>query len=139
MSACCTTTSNEKPKNVKQDCPGCGHTSLIVSTKTVLHHIKQPWMLEHAACMFFFCRNPNCDTVYFSNTSFIMKTSDVRTPVGIKTRSGDAIICYCFGVNQTDANQLTKDFVIAQTKKSNCSCETANPSGRCCLKDFPRF
>jgi hypothetical protein len=28
--------------------------------------------------------------------------------------------------------------VMAQTKAGLCSCDTSNPSGRCCLKDFPK-
>ena len=49
------------------------------------------------------------------------------------------MLCYCFGVSRADfdRNPGTKDFVTAQTKAGLCACETSNPSGRCCLKDFP--
>jgi len=48
-------------------------------------------------------------------------------------------VCYCFGVSRSDFRNdpATKDYVIAQTKAGLCSCDTSNPSGRCCLKDFP--
>ena len=32
----------------------------------------------------------------------------------------------------------TKEFVMAQTKAQNCACEIRNPSGKCCLVDFPK-
>jgi len=50
------------------------------------------------------------------------------------------MLCYCFGVSSADfeRNPATRDFVMAQTKANLCSCETSNPSGRCCLKDFPK-
>jgi hypothetical protein len=28
--------------------------------------------------------------------------------------------------------------VIEQTRLHNCACDVRNPSGRCCLKDFPK-
>ena len=28
--------------------------------------------------------------------------------------------------------------IVEQTKNARCSCETSNPSGRCCLKVFPK-
>jgi len=31
-----------------------------------------------------------------------------------------------------------RDFVVAQTRLGLCACDTRNPSGRCCLIDFPR-
>ena len=36
------------------------------------------------------------------------------------------------------ANKEIKDFVIKSTKEKTCACTTRNPSGKCCLKDFPK-
>jgi hypothetical protein len=50
------------------------------------------------------------------------------------------LLCYCFGISREDFKRDPglRDFVVAKTKAGECSCETKNPSGRCCLKDFPK-
>jgi hypothetical protein len=60
--------------------------------------------------------------------------------VGAKDLSGNAPLCYCFGVSKADAinDPAIRDYVLTKTKRGICSCETSNPSGCCCLKDFPR-
>jgi len=35
------------------------------------------------------------------------------------------------------SDKRLKDFVVEQTKADVCACDIRNPSGRCCLKDFP--
>jgi hypothetical protein len=51
----------------------------------------------------------------------------------------DLIICYCFDIRLSDyvKNPALKDFVLEKTKAGLCSCKSKNPSGNCCLKDFP--
>jgi hypothetical protein len=106
----------------------------------MLHHIKQPWS-HKLSDQQYYCGNPSCDVVYLSEDTTIIKKSGIRTSIGVKEQSGDALICFCFGVSKAEAasNEDVKNFVIKQTKESMCSCDTANPSGRCCLKDFPKF
>jgi hypothetical protein len=43
-------------------------------------------------------------------------------------------------VSKTDYldNPGTREFVVEQTKLKHCACEVQNPSGKCCLKDFPK-
>jgi len=142
MSDCCVSTSEQaKPKTVKRKCPSCEQLCLDVPRKTILQHIKEPWRRELSEQDYYFCRTPACVVIYFSNDDKTINQSELRTRIGIKERADDALICYCFGVNKVDAatKKEVKDFVIKQTKESNCSCETTNPSGRCCLKDFPKF
>ena len=71
----------------------------------------------------------------------VLHKADIRTRIGIKEQDDKALICFCFGVSKAVAatNKSVKDFVVKQTKQSSCACETSNPSGRCCLKDFPKF
>ena len=89
---------------------------------------------------YFFCDDPNCDVVYFGEDKSVILKSQLRTKVGLKEATEDALLCYCFGVTKADglSNPSIKNFVSAETKQGLCSCETSNPSGRCCLKDFPR-
>ena len=138
MMKCCK--PEGKPKRLKTECPMCARSSLNVQLKTMLHHVKQAWMFKITDQQYFYCRNPKCDVVYFAADATPIKQSDIRTLIGIKEQSEYALICFCFGVSKKQAatNNKVKDFVIKQTKELRCSCETANPSGRCCLKDFPK-
>jgi hypothetical protein len=51
----------------------------------------------------------------------------------------DKMLCYCFSISLDDyiKNPALKDFVLEKTKAGACMCKTMNPSGKCCLKDFP--
>jgi hypothetical protein len=89
---------------------------------------------------YFFCADPECDVVYFADDDSIITKSQLRTTVGVKESSNDTPACYCFGVTKADAisDPGIREYVMHQTKHAQCSCDVSNPSGRCCLKDFPR-
>ena len=140
MSDCCPANKESEQHPKKHVCPKNGNQYLEVPFGTVLHHVNKPWELalkEQACC---FCDDPHCDVVYFGIDGSTITKDQLRTKVGIKETDADALICYCFGVSKTEAqtNTKAKKFVVEQTKDSLCSCRTYNPSGRCCLKDFPK-
>jgi hypothetical protein len=119
-------------------CPVNGQEYKSVTLRTILHHINSPWEWTEKQQGYFFCDDPSCDVVYFGEDDSVITTSEIRTVVGIKACTPDALTCYCFGVSNLDA-QLhpdIRDFVARKTKAGACSCDTSNPSGRCCLKDF---
>ncbi|MEQ1668145.1 MAG: hypothetical protein ABL868_06790 [Sulfuriferula sp.] len=133
MSDCCTTQQH------KTDCPGCQHPSNSVSAATMRHHLHQPWQWQASeSAGYYFCDQPDCSIIYFSDEGEHWQQTDLRTHVGIKHPSTDALICYCFGVHYAEAGTVTREYVIGLTKSDSCACITHNPSGRCCLKDFPR-
>ena len=140
MSDCCSFNKESEQHPKRHVCPKNGKPYLEVPYGTVLHHIKKPWELALKEMPYYFCDDPLCNVVYFGLDDSTIKKNQLRTQVGIKETSEDALICYCFGVSKTEAktNDQAKVFVIEQTKNSTCSCTTHNPSGRCCLKDFPR-
>lgn len=139
MSDCCHTECKASLP-AKRRCPRSGSESLSVPLKTVLHHVKQPWRLAGKTENYYFCEDADCDVVYFGEDDSLIKTTELRTVVGIKTQDRDALLCYCFGVSRAALAEepMLRDYVVQQTKAGLCSCETHNPSGRCCLKDFPR-
>lgn len=147
MSDCCSSTcqseikSDSKSKTVKQECPVCGHLALNVATRTMLQHIKDVWRHDPGEEQYYFCPTKDCDVVYFAENAETLRKTNIRTRIGIKEQDDNALICYCFGVSKAVAatNKEARDFVVKQTKESICACETANPSGRCCLKDFPKL
>lgn len=139
MSDCCPTACGHNGTHNTHPCPVNGKEYKGVSVKTVLHHIKAPWVWRGDHQKYYFCDDPECDVVYYGQDDTIIKKSELRTTVGIKEKSDEALVCYCFGITAQEAatNPLARAFVIKETKEHVCECETRNPSGRCCLKDFP--
>ena len=141
MNHCCSQSgpSHQAPK--KLACPVNHKDYIRVPLKTILHHLKQSWNYTLIEQAYYYCDDPDCEVVYFSEDNSVIKKSELRTPIAAKEKYQDAFICHCFGVSLEDVtlNPDIKEFVIQQTKQGNCSCETSNPSGRCCLKDFPKI
>jgi hypothetical protein len=140
MSACCTPSACEADHPKKHRCPANGREYPEVPVRTIAHHIKDAWLWRPTASRYFFCDDPECDVVYFGEDSSTIPRSQLRTRVGMKEGADDSPLCYCFGVSRGDYRRdpASRDFVVAQTRTGLCSCETSNPSGRCCLKDFPK-
>jgi len=140
MSDCCSTHGLQKSFAKKHKCPVDGKEYGLVSAKTIKHHIKEPWLWNEKHQGYYFCSKPDCSVVYFGQDDSIIEKSSVRTEVGIKAKSDSALICYCYGVTMAQAkiNAQARQFVIEETKQKRCACETKNPSGKCCLSDFPK-
>ena len=139
MNHCCSTPREDTIAPSRRRCPVNGLEYSNVPVKTLLHHIRKPWMWNSKVQGYYFCDDPECDVVYFGQDGSQIRRADLRTPVGVKEDSPDAMVCYCFGVSRSEALQLpaTREYVIRNTREGLCSCETSNPSGRCCLKDLP--
>ena len=124
----------------KHKCPVDGEVYSEVSAQTIIHHLSKPWNWDDQGESFYFCDAPDCDVIYFSATGRIITQDQLRTAVGQKDCSESATLCYCFGVTRGAylKDQRIKAYVVDQTRKQTCACDSRNPSGRCCLKDFPR-
>lgn len=140
MSTCCSKTNSTDSLPKKSVCPANGKEYGLVSTETIKHHIKSPWVWQSMEQGYYFCSDPDCPVVYFGQDNSVIKSDDLRTEVGIKSKSSDALICYCYGITKADANndQLARQFVAEQKTSGSCACKARNPSGKCCLADFPR-
>lgn len=140
MSDCCSSSGHNTAHPQKYPCPINGLACLEVSARTIAHHIKGAWEWSPTATRYFFCDDPECDVVYFGEDGSTILNSRLRLQPGPKDRSDEGLLCYCFGVTRGDfqRNSATREFVILQTNVGQCSCETSNPSGRCCLRDFPK-
>ncbi|HEY6094307.1 MAG TPA: hypothetical protein VIU93_05065 [Gallionellaceae bacterium] len=107
------------------------------------HHCpppQAPWQWQDNGANYYFCADPACDIVYFGDDGSIIRKAQLRTVVGVKETADSAPLCYCFGVSRADAmsNPAIREYVVQQTRLGLCTCDTSNPAGRCCLKDFPR-
>ncbi len=140
MTGCCSLPDGGTALPKKHRCPANGLEYAEVSARTIAHHIKASWSWTPTASRYFFCDDPACNVVYFGDDDSTIVASQLRTRIGAKEGSHDSLLCYCFGIRNADLQRdpAIKDFVIEQTRAGRCSCETSNPSGRCCLRDFPR-
>lgn len=140
MTECCSSSGCDSTHPGKQRCPVNGQEYSGVSMRTIAHHLGEAWVWRPTGQRYFFCDDPACEVVYFGDDGSTILKSQLRTRLGAKEMSDEALLCYCFGVTKRDFrdNPATRDFVVAQTKAGQCSCDTSNPSGRCCLKDFPK-
>lgn len=140
--SCCSTSDDSCSKRAgKLTCPENNKLYKSVSQLTVLHNLLAPWKNFSAEVTYYFCEDPDCEVIYFTETCSIFKKPDIRSLFkNTKADSNDDLICYCFGVSKNDYldNPETREFVVEQTKLKNCACELRNPSGKCCLKDFPK-
>jgi hypothetical protein len=146
MDNCCDNQTSNKKGNEKSSfprkftCPVNEQQYTEVAKKTILQHIKSPWNMQLKEQQYYFCDDPNCDVVYFGLTGSVINKNELRTVVGKKEKSDEMLVCYCFGVSKKIAKEHVevKAYVTQQTKDKNCACDVRNPSGRCCLKDFPK-
>ena len=139
MGSCCYSETCRTAEKKRRSCPVNGTECLSVATRTIAHHLKQPWRWTVRDQNYYFCEDPECEVAYFADDDSVILTSQLRTEVGVKTPHDDALLCYCFGITKSDAKRdpSIREYVVQQTSNKVCSCETSNPSGRCCLKDFP--
>lgn len=139
MSDCCSSPDAAGNTPKKHCCPVSGRECQRVSATTILHNISRPWLWTVKNQGYYFCDDPKCDVVYFGQDDSVITTSGLRIPVGVKEETTNSMLCYCFGITLKDAitNPEVKIFVAKRTKEKQCACNIKNPSGRCCLKDFP--
>ena len=135
MNSCCA--PEESPK--KHLCPACQASGSKVALRTMLHHLQNPWQATLPQQAYYFCTSADCDVVYFGLDNQQFTTNQLRQPISQKNPSPETLICYCFGVTRKQAleSPAIRQFVVEQTNTGICSCTTHNPSGKCCLKDFP--
>lgn len=138
MSDCCSESMEEFPKS--HVCPVDGKAYGLVSANTIKHHLKAPWAWQGKNQGYYYCSDPDCRVVYFGQDGSVIDKQAIRTVIGAKESSMNALICYCYGVSKAEAQSdpRIREFVVEETRRRRCACETRNPSGRCCLADFPR-
>ena len=135
--SCCSSENSIDKSSRRHHCPVNGQEYKSISAKTILHHISNPWQWQVLDQFYYYCDDLECRVVYFGEDDSVLNTSALRNPVDVKQKFKNPTICYCFGVTLDKANAEIKDFIKQKTKEKQCACEVRNPSGRCCLKDFP--
>ncbi len=120
-------------------CPACGGRALAVGRDTLLFHLKAPWRFELVAEGYGHCPHPGCELVYFAGSAERYLAAQLHHPVASKLPEAEEVtLCHCFGISRREAHDpQVRAFVVEQTRLERCRCTTHNPSGQCCLRDFP--
>ena len=147
MSDCCSTTkdgicsvSTSKPGF----CPDCGARGKSVATLTVKSLARDHTRVPRSGS-YSFCRTPDCDVVYFSDSATFRK-AELKVRVGIKETEDPIPLCYCFDYSRADIRREIESMgstkipnqIKAEIEAGLCACEVKNPSGACCLGDITR-
>lgn len=127
-------------------CPLCKKEAKGVSSKTLNALLKKEKKEKIGSLDgFYICKTSTCKAIYFKDTD-ICTQKDVIVSVGFKDDAKIKNYCYCFGWTQERLKQDIKDHgrstAVEDIKEKmdslGCSCETKNPSGKCCMADVKK-
>ncbi len=137
MDNCCSL-----PNKTEGLCPECNKKGKKVQRMTMEHLLQPSLTGEIAPGQYFFCENPSCQVVYFiSAGGRTFCKGDLTVRVGLKETKEPIPVCYCFGYTRkmisddlaASGKTEIPDKIKAEVQAGNCTCETENPSGICCL------
>lgn len=145
MSSCCSTKTEAESKIPQREtgsCPSCATKAKPVATLTVKSVVRDHTKASPEES-YWFCRQPDCDVVYFSKQR-VFRKPDVKVRVAIKEHEDPIPICYCFEYTRADIRRdlLARgetdivNKIKAEVQRGFCACNVKNPSGACCLGDI---
>lgn len=144
---CCLVTE-KTPAPAKAECPSSKTSSRKVQRRTLEHLLKAEKVGSIHNVQYYYCTDPDCRVVYFSNEAVPEFTvDDVEVKVFVKDNGDDVNVCYCFDWTRGRINEQivktgksTASLEIAkEVKAGNCACDVKNPKGECCLGDINTF
>jgi hypothetical protein len=145
--SCCLVTE-KTPAPAKAECPVSGTLSRKVQHRAVNHLLKPAKRSAIRDLQYYFCKEPACHVVYFSNEEApAFSVDDLIVKVFAKDQGDEVPVCYCFDwtrgriIRQIEETaQSTASLEIArEIKAGNCACDIKNPKGECCLGDINSF
>lgn len=137
--ACCTT-----QPTAKAACPGCALEAKSVLAQTLKQMLTSKAQLRvDDLSGFYYCKTPSCPIIYF-NENVELFQKDLTVIVGLKQGSLPDTLCYCFEWTKTaiemeweeKGESRAVEDITEKMASIGCSCESLNPSGRCCLIDI---
>ena len=99
MESCCSANASEAV--AVPACPDCGERGRNVDRITLKALLRPHPLMRLMAGAYLFCPAATCDVVYFAASS-IFRRQAVVVPVFQKEPAGDRIVCYCFGITDSD-------------------------------------
>jgi hypothetical protein len=144
---CCLVTEQTNAP-ARAECPVSKTSSRRVQHRTVEHLVNAEKRGLIADVQYYFCADPACDVVYFSNQDAAPFTKDdLLVKVFAKDRGDDVNACYCYDWTRARIKEQiarmgksTASLEIAkEVKAGRCLCDVKNPKGVCCLGDVNTF
>lgn len=132
-----------EPDSTDVLCPRCGAAGTDVPRTTAAGHVP-PEALRPLAATVFFCATPTCPVAYFDAFEANVPVDSLLKPVFPKDPA--APLCPCFGLTREDVEADVAEGtprrireLLAKSKTPAAHCETAAPTGRCCLPEVQRY
>ena len=128
----------------RAECPVSHTSSRKVQGRTLQHLLRPERVSLIRNVQYYYCTEPTCEVVYFSNEGAPHFTrDDLQVKVFAKDSGGDVNVCYCFDWTRArirqeiaETGKSTAPLEIAQKIKAGlCACDIKNPKGECCLGD----
>ncbi|MGH7449892.1 MAG: putative iron-sulfur cluster-binding metallochaperone [bacterium] len=144
----CCLVVEKTPAPTRAKCPVSGTLSRKVQRRTLEHLLKPDKLDSLRNVQYYYCKEPTCNVVYFSNENVsFFTTDDVTVKVFVKDQSDKAPVCYCFNWTRARIKQQIKETgqstaameIAREIKAGNCACDLKNPKGECCLGDVNAF
>lgn len=144
---CCLVTE-ETDAPLKADCPDSGTNSRKIQRRTIEHMLKPELVVNISDSQYYYCANPDCPVVYFSQDgSSRFTTEEIQIAVFAKDSGRDVKVCYCYDwtrgriedeIRETGNSTVSRE-VAEKVRASLCECDIKNPKGTCCLGDLNRY
>ncbi len=141
--SCCVVTEKTAAP-AKAVCPVSGRRSGKIQRCTLEHLLKPGKADALRPVQYYYCNDPNCKVVYFSNEQApYFTTDDLAVRVFAKDPGDEVPVCYCFNWTRARLFQEIRDTgqstavreITREIKADNCHCDITNPKGACCLGD----
>jgi len=124
-------------------CPKCTAAGTSVARVTV-ESLVPPEARRPLAATAFFCATPSCPVAYFDAFEASVSALQLVRPVFPKDQA--APLCPCFGLTREDVEADVAEAaprrireLLAKSKSPAAHCETASPTGRCCMPEVQRY
>lgn len=132
-----------EPDTTETYCPKCGAAGVPVPWMTVEHHLPEEKRRSLTASSLF-CMTPSCEVGYFDAMESSVLAADFLKPVYPKDST--APICPCFGLTRQDVEDdvdapspVKIRALLAKSKSPAAHCDTASPTGRCCMPEVQKY
>jgi len=144
----CCLVEEKTPAPSRAACPVSKTLSRKIQRRTLEHLLKPEMLGSLRNAQYYYCKEPACDVVYFSNEKVpFFSIDDVAVKVFAKDQGDDVPVCYCFDWTRArikqeieETGQSTAALEIArEIKAGHCACDIKNPKGECCLGEVNSF
>ena len=141
--SCCLVTE-KTPAPARAECPVSGTLSQKIQRRTLEHLLKPEKIASLRDVQYYYCKEPTCNVVYFSNENVPFFTTDeMAVKVFVKDQGDEVPVCYCFNWTRARIKQQIRETgqssasveLAREIKAGNCECDIKNPKGECCLGD----